>query len=205
MIGTATARAGRGLRASSRSRARTILGLALLVALVVAACGNSNAPSSATRSEAGGAPSQGSRGPGSGAVAPGGARLPDRVGAIELEAVSYRVPDALGGAGGPQLQAMLEALDLTPAEVTLVMAVDRSGQLDIGRWELPGRDAAAILAAWAAAAGAGWVSATLAEEPALAGRGPDGRRAWAVARDGLFVYVVTDDPDLAAEAIAGTS
>ncbi|HEX5591254.1 MAG TPA: hypothetical protein VFX65_13265 [Candidatus Limnocylindrales bacterium] len=115
------------------------------------------------------------------------------------------MPDALGGAGGPQLQAMLEALDLTPAEVTLVMAVDRSGQLDIGRWELPGRDAAAILAAWAAAAGAGWVSATLAEEPALAGRGPDGRRAWAVARDGLFVYVVTDDPDLAAEAIAGTS
>lgn len=209
MIGTANGRTGRGLRASPRARAQACLGLALLVALAVAACGGSGSPGSAARSEASGAASEDGAGPGSGGAgsgggATGGARLPDRVGEIDLEAVSYRVPDALDGVGGPQVAAMLEALDLAPTDVTLAMAVDRDGRLDIGRWELPGREADAILAAWKAAAGSGWQPQTLAGEPALMGRGPDGRQAWVVARDGLFLYIVTDDPNLGAEAVAGT-
>jgi hypothetical protein len=188
----------------------------MVLVVVLAACGGSGgsgaAPGSGPADRAGGgsaAAGGGSAAPGGGsepgsAVDPARALLPDRIGTVELEAVTYRLPDALDDAGGPQLAAMLGALGLTLADVTLVIAVDRAGLLAIGRWELPGKEAGAILAAWKSAAGPGWQPATLAGEPAIAGRGPDGKQAWAVARDGVFVYVVTEEPQLAEEAVAGT-
>jgi len=197
--------AGRGRWASPSSLVRAPFVLVLVLVLGLAACGGSGASGSAPGSGAGdggGGLGPGSE-PGSGAQ-PAGAVIPDRIGNLELEVVSYRVPDGLAGPGGEQLATMLRALDLTPAAVSLVIAVDRAGLLAIGRWELPGKEADAILAAWKDAAGTGWRSATLGGEPALAGRGPDGSQAWAVARDGVFVYVVTDDPPLAEEAVAGT-
>ena len=197
--------AGRGLRASPSSVARAPFVLALVLVLGMAACGGSGASGSAPGSGAGdgGGGSEPGSEPGSGAQ-PAGAVIPDRIGNLKLEVVSYRVPDGLAGPGGEQLATMLRALDLTPAAVSLVIAVDRAGLLAIGRWELPGKEANAILAAWKDAAGTSWRSATLGGEPALAGRGPDGSQAWAVARDGVFVYVVTDDPPLAEAAVAGT-
>lgn len=134
----------------------------------------------------------------------GTAVIPDRIGSLELKVVPYRVPSVLDEADGRQLATMLGALDLPPAAVSLVIAVDREGRLAIGRWELPGRGAEQIGDAWREAAGTGWRSAVLAGEAALTGRGPDGSLAWAVARDGVFVYVVTDDQRLAEEAVAGT-
>ena len=195
--------AGRGLRASPSSVARAPFVLALVLVLGMAACGGSGASGSAPGSGAGDGGGDGLSEPGSGAQ-PAGAVIPDRIGNLKLEVVSYRVPDGLAGPGGEQLATMLRALDLTPAAVSLVIAVDRAGLLAIGRWELPGKEANAILAAWKDAAGTSWRSATLGGEPALAGRGPDGSQAWAVARDGVFVYVVTDDPPLAEAAVAGT-
>jgi hypothetical protein len=199
--------AGRVLRDSPRAPAHALVALALLV-LGAAACGSSDPAGSSPRAGAGGPAGGGSAAESGGSTStstdPAGALIADRVGDLDLEVVSYRLPDALGGVGGPQLEAMLGSLDLTSADVSVVMAVDRAGRLAIGRWELPGKDAEAILAAWEEAAGSGWQSALLGSEPALAGRGPDGRQAWAVARDGVFVYVVTDDPGLAAEAVAGT-
>jgi len=196
--------AGAGWALRGSPRASAIAALALVVVLGVAACGDSGSAGSAPRPGAGDGSAAGSVGSASDSTDPAGALLPDRVGDVELEVVSYRVPDALDGVGGPQLATMLGTLDLTPADVSFVMAVDRAGLLDIGRWELPGKDADAILVAWKEAVGTGWRSAPLGGEPALAGRGPDGRQAWAVARDGVFVYVVTDDPRLAEEAVAET-
>jgi hypothetical protein len=117
-----------------------------------------------------------------------------------MRVTSFDVPDVLGGEGGAQLSTMLETLGLEPADVRLVIAVDPAGSLGIGRWELPGADADAILSAWDDASRGDWQSETLAGEPALFGRGPDGSRAWATARDGIFLYIATDDPSLAEAA-----
>ena len=208
MIVGLTSGAGRVLRDPPREPARALAALALVLALGVAACGGPGSAASSPRpgagGDAGGAAAGGSGGAASASEDPAGALMPDRVGDLDLEVVSYRVPDVLDAVGGPQLEAMLGTLGLAPADAAVVMAVDRAGLLAIGRWELPGKDAEAILGAWKEAAGSGWESAPLGGEPALTGRGPDGRQAWAVARDGVFVYVVTDDPGLAAEAVAGT-
>lgn len=195
--------AGRALRSSPRTRAWAFSALALVVSLSGAACagadGSGSAPHSGTGADTGSDTSSSL-----GSNDPSRALLPDRIGDLELEVIEYRVPDALDVVGGPQLETMLAALDLSAADVSLVMAVDRASVLAIGRWGLPGRNAAAILAAWSEAAGSAWQSETLGGEPALAGSGPDGRRAWAVARDAIFVYVVTDDPNLAEQAISAT-
>ena len=116
---------------------------------------------------------------------------------IELESATYDVPSVLEQEGGPELAAMLETLGLEPSEVSLLVAVDPGGRLAIGHWELPGADAASILAAWAAAAAGDWEETTLAGLPALAGRGPDGGTAWATAADGVFRYISTDERVLA--------
>lgn len=201
--------AGRGLRASPRLRVRAIADLALVLVLGVAACGGSGAsgsaqgPGSGDAAEGGSAAGSDGSTPGSGAD-PAAALIPDRIAGLELEVVSYPVPDRLDEAGGPLLATMLRALDLIPAGVSLVIAVDHAGRLAIGRWELPGRKADAIRAAWKEAAGTGWQSTTLGPESALTGHGPDGSQAWAVARDGVFLYLVTDDPQLAEEAAAAT-
>jgi hypothetical protein len=187
----------------------------LILTFGLAACGGSGPSGSAGGSGpgdgAGGGPVEGGDSaaggsapePGSTAV-PADAPIARRIANLDLDVVAYRVPDVLAEPDDRQLAAMLRALDLTPAEVSLVIGVDRAGRLAIGRWGLPGRNADAILAAWSEAAGTAWQTLTLGEERALSGRGPDGSRAWAVARDGVFVYVVTDDPALATQAVAGT-
>lgn len=189
--------------------------LVLVLALGIAACGGSGAAGSAggpgPADGAGNGPVE-SGGPaaGSGGSEPGSTGVPadtpisSRIASLDLDVVSYQVPDVLAEPDDRQLAAMLRALDLAPAEVSLVIAVDRAGLLAIGRWGMPGRNADAILAAWKEAAGTGWQTVSLGAEPALSGRGPDGSRAWAVAREGVFVYVVTDDPELAEQAVAGT-
>lgn len=191
--------AGRALRVSPRALARGLPACALALVLVVAACGGSGA------SGAGPGSAAESGGSESGSQDPALELLPDRIGGVELEVIEYPVPDALDVVGGPQVSNMLATLGLTTADVTLVMAVDRASLLAIGRWGLPDKDAGAILAAWKGAVGAGWTPATLGGEPALAGRGPDGRQAWAVAREGTFVYIVTDDPSLAEQAVSATN
>lgn len=142
-----------------------------------------------------------------GATAVSGSSVPApaglaRIGGLDLEAATYEVADVLDAEGGAELGAMLETLDLEPDEVSFVAAVDPGGRLAIGHWELPGRDAGAIMEAWEAVAPAGWRSATLGGESILSGRSADGSLAWALARDGVFLYVVTDDERLVEAAAA---
>jgi hypothetical protein len=139
----------------------------------------------------------------SGARVPAGL-LPTRVGNHDLEQLAFEVPEVLSGDGGREMTAMLDALGLRPSDVSLVLAYARDGALAIGRWELPRKPAADISAAWDHAAGAGWRADELGSEAALTGQGADGRRAWAVARDSVFLYVVSDDAALAATAVAAT-
>ena len=191
--------AGWGLRASlRRSLRRSAVAFALVAAL--AACGGPNGTSQPTASPTDAAVSTDSGGGAVSASVPAEARGLERVGDIRMQVASYDVPDVLEGEGGEQLSAMLAAVGLEPADVRLVIAVDPAGSLAIGRWELPGADAGAILSAWDEASGDEWQADTLAGQPALHGRGPDGGRAWATARDGVFLYIATDEPALAEAA-----
>jgi len=184
---------GCGLRASPHRPWLWTLPLVLLMTMTLGACGQSETADPAAAESAGPVGSGGD-----------GLAFPTRIGALELEVAEYQVPEVLDAEGGAELGAMLETLGLATNEVSLVIAVDPADTLAIGRWKLPDRDAAAILAAWQGAAGSGWRSDTLGGEAALSGRGPDGSIAWAVARDDAFLYIVTDDRSLAeaaAEAI----
>jgi hypothetical protein len=189
--------AGRGLRVSSR-RSRFI---AIAVGLVaaVAACTTSPDPSAPPATDGSQAVSDQS---GVTSSIPAEAQALEHVGGLDLQVAAYDVPDVLDAEGGAELGAMLDNLGLQPADVGLVIAVDPADSLAIGRWELPGRDAGSILAAWDDAAGGDWEPETIAGQPALSGHGADGSLAWATARDGVFLYIVTDDRDLA-EAAAG--
>jgi hypothetical protein len=173
--------------------------MAFVLVAALAACGGpdgSDQPS--TPADANGSTASGG-GTVSGSV-PAEAQGLERVGDLDMQVSSYDVPDVLEGERGEQLSAMLDAVGLEPADVRLVIAVDPAGSLAIGRWELPGADAGAILSAWDEASGGDWQSDTLAGEAALHGVGPDGSRAWATARDGVFLYIATDEPSLAEAA-----
>jgi hypothetical protein len=192
--------AGWGLRASLR-RSLRLPGAALLLAAALVACGGPEGSSQPSSAAPGGPDVTTDSGSGDvSASVPAEARGLERVGDLDMQVASYDVPDVLEGEGGAQLSAMLAALGLEPADVGLVIAVDPAGSLAIGRWELPGANAEAILSAWDEASGGDWQSESLAGAPALYGRGPDGGRAWATARDGVFLYIATDEPSLAEAA-----
>ena len=196
--------AGWGLRASLR-RSLRCCGLALVLTALLVACGEADGSTSPANASGGSIDLTDPSGDAAFGTAPPEARGLEQVGGLDLEVASYEVPDVLDAEGGDELSAMLEALGLQPENVSLVIAVDPAGSLAIGRWELPGSNAGAILSAWDEAAGGDWQSQTLAGEPALSGRGVDGDHAWATARDGVFLYIVTDDRALAeAAALAGT-
>jgi hypothetical protein len=124
------------------------------------------------------------------------------IGGEDLEVVAYPVGDALEAEGGDSIQTMLDELGIDPAAVSLVLAVAPGGDPAISSWELPGVDAAAILDAWEASAPGRWEPETIGDSPALVGEGVDGDRAWALAVDGRFVYVHTDEADIAEEVAA---
>jgi len=123
----------------------------------------------------------------------------DRLGGRDLEVAGYPVEDALAAEGGEAAEAMLASLGVDPADVGLTLAVAPGGDPTVSDWGLPGASAGAILDAWDAAAPGTWSSTTLGGLPALSGSGPDGSSAWALAVDGRFVYVRTDDPTIAEE------
>lgn len=182
----------RGLRAPLRFLR---IGLAFALSLALVACGGpdgSDAPDGSVTVD----PSAG------GSDAEGGAGELTRLGGEDLEVASYPVADALAAEGGAAIGSMLDALGIDPAEVDLTLAVAPGGDPTVSDWRLPGASAQAILDAWAAAAPGGWSSTTLSGRPALAGNGPDGSSAWAVAVDGRFLYVRTDDVDIAEEVAA---
>ena len=184
----------RGLRAPLRFLR---IGLAFALSLALVACGGpdgSDAPNdpNAPDQTAGGSDAQGGAGAGD----------LTRLGGEDLEVASYPVVDALAAEGGAAIASMLDSLDLDPAEVDLTLAVAPGGDPTVSDWRLPGASAEAILDAWAAAGPGNWSSTTLAGRPALAGSGPDGSSAWAVAAEGRFLYVRTDDVDIAEEAAA---
>jgi hypothetical protein len=166
----------------------------------MAACGGpdgSEAPNGndATDQSAGDATSPGSPSDGGGGDL---ARLGDQ----DLEVASYPVVDALAAEGGAAIRSMLDSLDIDPAEVDLTLAVAPGGDPTVSDWRLTGLSAEAILDAWAAAAPGTWSSTTLSGQPALTGTGVDGSTAWALAADGRFIYVRTDDVDIAEEVAA---
>jgi hypothetical protein len=121
---------------------------------------------------------------------------------VDLEVADFEVADALSAEGGAAVASMLQSLAITPADVELTLAVAPGGDPTISDWHLPGGSASEILDAWADSAPGTWSSTTLAGVPALSGRGLDGSSAWAVATDGRFVYIRTDDADIAEEAAA---
>lgn len=191
-----------GLRAPPRRSSR-LAAVGLIVAAALVGCGTPTGSTSPAVAGSTVAPSGvvvDSGDPGTSSAASADAIGLERIGGVELQVASYDVPDVLDAAGGDELTSMLETLGLQPADVSLEIAVDPAGSLAIGRWQLPDRDADDILAAWGAAAGSGWRSENLAGQPALSGLGPDGGAAWATARDGVFLYIVTDDRDLAEAA-----
>lgn len=188
--------AGSGLRAWPRRSLPLTAGVLGLAFAVVACAGpdGSTPPADGsttpTRSASGSAIQ----------TTPAGSPDVESMAGLELQVASYPVPDVLDGAGGAELAAMLETLGIQPADVDLEVAIDPAGTLAIGRWQLPGRDADAILSAWGEAVDGTWASETLAGANALSGRGTDGSRAWATARNGLLIYIVTNDRDLAEAA-----
>jgi hypothetical protein len=125
-----------------------------------------------------------------------------RLGGVNLEVADYRVEEALAAEGGDAVASMLRSLEIDPGEVELRLAVAPGGDPTISDWHLPTGSAAEILEAWAESAPGTWSSTTLAGLPALSGQGLDGSSAWAMATDGRFVYIRTDDPALAIEAAA---
>jgi hypothetical protein len=125
-----------------------------------------------------------------------------RLGGVDLEVADYPVEEALSAEGGGAVASMLRSLGIDVVDVGLTLAVGPGGEPTISDWHLPTGSAAAILEAWEDAAPGAWTSTTLAGVPALSGQGLDGSSAWAVATDGRFVYIRTDDAALAAEAAA---
>ncbi len=207
--------AGRGLRASLRPSSFPFrLGVALLAAVVAAAalvyCGGPQGSDGPPDSSAGTAATLGEIGGSvvgvdpSASASAGAVDVPEltEIGGQRLEVVSYPVADALDAEGGAPVRAMLEQLGVAPSDVELLLAVASSGDPAVSRWHLPGADAASILSAWEAAADGAWTEDELDGIPALVGEGPDAGRAWVVARDGCFVYIRTDDRDLAQEIAA---
>ena len=186
----------RGLRAPLRFLR---IGLALAFSLALVACGGPDGSDASNgnnaNASAGGATSSGSASNG------GGGDLA-RLGGQDLEVASYPVVDALAAEGGAAIASMLDSLDIDPADVDLTLAVAPGGDPTVSDWRLPGAPAEAILEAWAAAGPGNWSSTTLSGQPALAGNGPDGSSAWALAVDGRFLYVRTDDVDIAEEVAA---
>ncbi|MGH2445418.1 MAG: hypothetical protein ACRDGD_05190 [Candidatus Limnocylindria bacterium] len=204
--------AGWGLRALPRRTRLVGLLFGLLVGLL-AACGSPEGSAEGSAEVLSGSPGDGLMATPGGVVidpsgsgdAAGAALGLDRIGDLELQSTSYSVTDALEAEGGEELALMLESLGLEASGVELVIAVDPDGAVGISHWQLPGADAGEILSAWEAAADGSWRSETLAGAPALAGEGPDGGSAWATARDGVFLYVTTDDRTLAEAAASAIS
>lgn len=202
----------RGLRASPPSP------LVALLALLLVACGGpegSDAPRGATTAAASAASAGANADVGGGADADAGSPAPDRgsagasvsgelarLGGVDLEVAPYPVETALAAEGGGAIASMLSSLGLDPADVELTLAVAPGGDPTVSDWRLPGVSADAILEAWAGSAPGTWSPATLDGVPALSGSGPDGSTAWAVAADGRFAYIRTDDHAVAAEAAA---
>ena len=191
--------AGLGLRAWPR-RSLSHAGGVVAVAIIAVACGGPDGSTPPAGRSAGATtpPASSSLVEGT----PSGSLAVERIADLELQVAAHDVPEVLEGEGGEQLAAMLDTLGLEPNDVKLEIAIDPDGSLAIGRWQLPDRDAGEILSAWDEAVAGAWASATLAGEDALSGRGSDGSRAWATARDGVFVYIVTDDRELAEAAAA---
>ena len=190
--------AGSGLRAWPRRSLPLAVGVLALAVVAVACAGPDGSTPPSDTSATATRPASGS----ATQTTPAGSPNVESIAGLELQVATYPVPDVLDGEGGAELAAMLETLGLLPADVGLEVAIDPAGTLSIGRWQLPGRDADAILSAWDEAVDGAWASETLAGAAALSGRGADGSRAWAISRDGLLVYIVTDDRDLAEAAAA---
>jgi hypothetical protein len=190
--------AGLGLRASPRRLVPVAAGVLALAFAAVACAGPDGSTPPADASATAPRPASGSA---TATTAPGSPTV-ESIAGLELQVASYPVPEVIEGEGGAELAAMLETLGLRSADVDLEVAIDPAGTLAIGRWHLPGRNADAILSAWDEAVDGAWASETFAGTDALSGRGADGSRAWVTARDGLFLYIVTDDRDLAEAAAA---
>ena len=137
-------------------------------------------------------------GPAASGVPPRSAAL-GSIGGDELEVTAFSVDEALAAEGGDAIGAMLHDLDIPADDVELSVAVAPGGDPAISDWLLPGASSAEILDAWQAAAPGDWRSDELDGTAALVGTGPDGTRAWAFARDDRFIYVRTDDRDIAEE------
>lgn len=205
-----TPAAGRGLRASLRPSSFPFpLGAALLAAVVAAALGGCGGPQGSDGPPDSSAGTEATVGSvvgvdPSGSGSAGAVDVPEltEIGGQRFEVVSYPVADALDAEGGAPVRAMLEQLGVAPSDVELVLAIAPGGDPAVSRWHVPGADAASILSAWAAAANGAWTEDELDGIPALVGEGPDAERAWVVARDGCFVYVRTDDRDLAQQIAA---
>lgn len=186
----------RGLRASL-SFLSPLTARSLALALVLVACG---APDG-SRSPAGSADAAASiRGaaftPAPSGEDPGSGDL-GRPGGQDLEVVTYSVEEALSAEGGEAIGSMLNSLEVDPDAVDLTLAIGAGAELTISDWRLPGASADAILDAWEATGPGNWSPVTLAGLPALTGQGPDGSPAWAIALDGRFVYIRTDDVAIA--------
>lgn len=181
----------RGLRASL-SCTSPLTTLSLVLVLLVA-CGGpdgsrlpaGSADAAASVGGAAGTPGPSREDPGSGDLG--------RPGGQDLEVVSYSVDEALSAEGGEAIGSMLSSLDVDRDAVDLTLAIGAGGEPTISDWRLPGASADAILDAWEEAGPGNWSSETLAGLPALTGEGPDGSTAWAIAVDGRFVYIRTDD------------
>jgi hypothetical protein len=174
--------------------------LSLALALALAACGGpvGSRPPDASGSSTGPADARASVPgeiftPGASGENAGGASDLGRPGGVELEAAGYSVEEALSAEGGEAIRSMLDSLGFDPDAVNLTLAVGAGGEPTISDWRLPGASADAILGAWKAAAPGTWSPTTLAGLPALAGQALDGSIGWAIALDGRFVYVRTDD------------
>lgn len=197
----------RGLRASPPSSLTWTLALALLLV----ACGGPEGPNgpneppsgshSAFAAAGGTADDPAAPASGSGSDSSPAGRAGDlrRLGSQDLETAPYPVEDALAADGGVAVASMLRALGVDPADVDLALAVGAGGDPTISDWHLPGASAEAILAAWRTSAPGSWSSTTLGDAAAMAGEGLDGSSAWAVATDGRFVYIRTEQRALAEE------